>query len=94
MVPLIDYAPLIPSVILRHARTKPLHANTVSHLHEALIPSAWSQDVPPPYGMYPVEVTLHHNASEPSILPSFQALAVSEADPLAHFESGAYSRKA
>jgi hypothetical protein len=36
-------------------------------------------------------VTLQCNASELSILPIFQGLAVSEADPLAHFESGAYS---
>jgi hypothetical protein len=41
--------------------------------------------------MFPVEVTVQCNASEPFILPIFQGLAVSEADSLAHFESGAYS---
>jgi hypothetical protein len=40
---------------------------------------------------FPVEVTLQCNASEPFILSIFRGLAVSEADPLAHFESGAYS---
>lgn len=41
-----------------------------------------------------VEVTLQCNASEPFIMPTFQGLAVSKADPLAYFESGAYSLKA
>jgi hypothetical protein len=91
MVPSTDYAPPIRSVILRRARTRPLDDDTVSHLHEALIPSAWSQDAPPPHGVFSVEVTLQCNGTEPSILPSFQAIAVSEADPLAHFESGGYS---
>jgi hypothetical protein len=43
---------------------------------------------------FPVEVTLQCNASEPFILSIFRGLAVSEADSLAHFESGAYSRMA
>jgi hypothetical protein len=58
---------------------------------EAQIPSAWSQYASPPHSMFPVEVTLQCNASEPFILSIFRGLAVSEADPLAHFESGAYS---
>jgi hypothetical protein len=62
--------------------------DTVSHLHKAQILSAWSQDAPPLHSLFPVELTLHCNASEPFILPIFQGLAVSEADPLAYFESG------
>jgi hypothetical protein len=45
--------------------------DTVSHLHEALISSGWSQDAPPPHGVFPMEVTLQCNGTEPSILPCF-----------------------
>ncbi|KAF2679230.1 hypothetical protein K458DRAFT_119245 [Lentithecium fluviatile CBS 122367] len=46
-IPSVEDAPPIRSVIPCHTRTRSLGDDAVCHLHEALIPSEWSQDAPP-----------------------------------------------